>query len=257
MSLPFETSSRVYDLLYKDKDYPAEADFIHRSLQRDGVAGQTILELGSGTGLHSKLLAEMGHIMKGVDLSPGMIQRAEKLKAAQPENLRSKMEFHEGNVRTFKLGCKVDAVVSLFHVVSYQVTNREVLEMFHNARDHLECGGLFLFDVWYGPSVLAEPPSVRIKRGGDAGMDVTRLCEPHLDVNQCRVDVNYTYLVRELPDGDVIESKETHRMRYYFQPELEHLLQNSGFRLAKSFEWLTGKPLNSDTFGACFIAEAI
>lgn len=257
MSLPFETSSRVYDLLYKDKDYPAEAAFIHQCLQQAGKAFRSILELGSGTGLHAKLLAEQGYVMKGVDLSAGMVSKAEQLKASQPENIRNRLSFHEGNVRTFKLGHKVDSVVSLFHVVSYQTTNREVLEMFHNAREHLVEGGQFLFDVWYGPAVMTDPPSVRIKRGIDSNLEVTRLCEPRHDVNQCCVDVHYSYLIRELPGQEVDESKEVHRMRYYFQPELENLLQQAGFRLAECFEWLTGKPLNSQTFGACFLAEAI
>jgi SAM-dependent methyltransferase len=257
MSLPFETSSKVYDLLYHDKDYPSEAAFIHNCLRRKGNVPRSILELGSGTGLHSKLLAWLGHDMAGVDLSPGMIAKAEDLKASQPENIRTKMSFHEGNVRTFKLGRKVDAVVSLFHVVSYQTTNSEVLEMFRNAREHLEAGGVFLFDGWYGPAVLSCLPAVRVKRGGDSNLEVIRLCEPVLDTNQCWVDVNYTYLVKQLPGGEVSESRETHRMRYFFLPELEHFLSCAGFRLARSFEWLSGKPLSSGTFGACFIGEAV
>ena len=256
MALPFETSSRVYDLLYKDKDYAAEAEFIHQCLcSGDGVP-ETLLELGSGTGVHAHLLAQKGHSMKGVDLSAGMISRANALREQQPPDIRQRMEFHEGNVRTFKLGSKVDAVVSLFHVVSYQTTNGQVLDMFRNARDHLEPGGLFLFDVWYGPAVLDEPPAVRVKRAEGGGLEVTRLCEPALDVNRCTVDVRYTYLVREVPGGAVTESEEVHHMRYYFQPELEHFLESAGFQLAESFEWLTGTPLGSDTFGACFIAKA-
>ena len=145
MALPFETSSRVYDLLYKDKDYAAEAEFIHFACAPG--TGQNLLELGSGTGVHAHLLAQKGHSMKGVDLSAGMISRANALREQQPPDIRQRMEFHEGNVRTFKLGSKVDAVVSLFHVVSYQTTNGQVLDMFRNARDHLEPGGLFLFDV--------------------------------------------------------------------------------------------------------------
>ena len=75
-------------------------------------------------------------------------------------------------------------------------------------------------------------------------------------MNQCTVDVSYTYLLREVPGGAVAESEEVHHMRYYFQPELEHFLESAGFHLAESFEWLTGNPLGSDTFGACFIAKA-
>jgi SAM-dependent methyltransferase len=257
MSLPFETSSKVYDLLYKDKDYAAEAEFIHGKLVRAEPSALHILELGSGTGLHSLLLARKGHVMDGVDLSAGMVARANQLKSDQPDQIQSKINFHVGDVRSFNLGAKVDAVVSLFHVVSYQPQNHEVVEMFQNAREHLNKGGLFLFDFWYGPALLADLPAVRIKRAQDQTMEVTRLCEPEHHVNSCRVDVHYTYLVRDLKTNDVLENKETHRMRYFFLPELEHFLTNSGFRLADSFEWLTGNTLSSRTFGACIIAEAM
>ena len=257
MPLPFETSSRVYDLIYKDKNYPVEAAFIHQCLDKSGRTPHSVLELGSGTGLHATLLAEKGYDMKGVDLSSGMVLRAKELKASQPDSVRKKLSFYEGNVRTFKLGHRVDSVVSLFHVVSYQTTNNEVLEMFRNARSHLNKGGLFLFDVWYGPALLADPPAVRVKRVKDSTLEVIRLCEPQHFVNSCTVDVHYTYLVRDLLTKGVLETKEVHQMRYFFLPELEDFLTNSEFRLADSFEWLTGNILSSRTFGACIIAEAI
>ena len=257
MSIPFETSAKVYDLLYKDKDYPLEADFIHRKLVREEPSALHILELGSGTGLHSVLLARKGHVMDGVDLSAGMVARANQLKSDQPDEIQSKINFHEGDVRSFKLGAKVDAIVSLFHVVSYQPQNHDVVEMFTNVREHLKKGGLFLFDVWYGPALLADLPAVRIKRAKDQTMEVTRLCEPEHHVNSCQVDVHYTYLVRDLKTNDVLENKETHKMRYFFLPELEYFLTNTGFQLADSFEWLTGNTLSDKTFGACIIAEAV
>ena len=41
--------------------------------------------------------------------------------------------------------------------------NDDVLAAFLTARHHLNPGGIFLFDVWYGPAVLTDRPSVRIK----------------------------------------------------------------------------------------------
>jgi SAM-dependent methyltransferase len=257
MSLPFQTSPHVYDLLYEDKDYVAEAEFINRTLLDAGNPPGQILELGSGTGQHARLLAEKGYTIEGVDCSAGMVENALKLRNSQKRELQDRLNFHKGNVCDFQLGRKVDAIVSLFHVVSYQSTNAEVLAMFNNARAHLNEGGLFLFDTWYGPAVLTEPPAVRVKRVGDDLLDVKRLCEPALDVNLCRVEVYYTYLVREKPGNTVNEYQETHVMRYFFRPELEQFLEASGFRLKTDLEWLTGNPLGTETFGACFVAEAV
>ena len=45
------------------------------------------------------------------------------------------------------------------------------------ARKHLDVGGLFTFDVWFGPSVLSVRPEQRFKviKTGDDGAKIIRL----------------------------------------------------------------------------------
>ena len=52
-------------------------------------------------------------------------------------------------------------------------TNADLLAAFATAREHLNPGGVFIFDCWYGPAVLAERPSVRIKRMEDGATSIT------------------------------------------------------------------------------------
>jgi hypothetical protein len=49
-----------YDLIYRDKDYAAEAEYVARLIRSSVPASRAILELGSGTGRHGRLLAAMG-----------------------------------------------------------------------------------------------------------------------------------------------------------------------------------------------------
>ena len=59
---PFNAYGSYYDLLYRDKDYSAEADYIAKLLARYGESsGAELLEFGSGTGKHGRLLAERGY----------------------------------------------------------------------------------------------------------------------------------------------------------------------------------------------------
>ena len=60
-------------------------------------------------------------------------------------------------------GGKFDAALMMFAVLGYQVENDDVLAALRTARRHLEPGGLFIFDVWYGPAVLHQRPSERVK----------------------------------------------------------------------------------------------
>ena len=56
----FRRYSAYYDLLYRDKDYAAEAEYVARLIRSTLPEARRILELGSGTGRHGCLLAAMG-----------------------------------------------------------------------------------------------------------------------------------------------------------------------------------------------------
>jgi len=146
-------------------------------------------------------------------------------------------------------------VISLFHVISYQTTNEDVLAAFKTAREHLNPGGVFIFDVWYGPAVLTDRPAIRIKRMADDEIEVTRLAEPVMHPNKNRVDVNYHVFVRDLESGMVRELRETHMMRYFFHPEIELFAEQNGFQNMHVEEWLTGKAPGEDTCGVCFVMK--
>jgi hypothetical protein len=70
------------------------------------------------------------------------------------------------------------------------------------------------------------------------------------------VDVNYHVFIRELSTNTNHELKETHRMRYFFKPEIELIACQTGFNLLCFEEWLTGTTASSDTWGICYVLEA-
>ena len=65
----FDEYAEYYDLLYKDKDYVAEANYIDGILQKYATGCQKILELGCGTGKHAELLSHKGYEITGIDMS--------------------------------------------------------------------------------------------------------------------------------------------------------------------------------------------
>jgi predicted TPR repeat methyltransferase len=73
----FREYAEYYDLLYSDKDYTGEANFVRERL---GTLkqGATLLELGSGTGRHAQAFSELGLRVTGVDLSPEMVEQARR-----------------------------------------------------------------------------------------------------------------------------------------------------------------------------------
>ena len=185
MNMVFDAYAAYYDLLYQDKNYQKEAQYICGLLDDNGIRSGEILELGSGTGKHAEEFAKMGFCVHGIDLSQKMIQEANH----RNNNQKDKLFFEVGDVRDFKAGKKFDAVISLFHVISYQIKNEDIQKMFKTAAKHLKQNGVFIFDFWYGPGVLTDPPAVRKKRLENKDIEVLRIAEPVMYPNENIVDV--------------------------------------------------------------------
>lgn len=239
----YNAYARYYDLLYKDKDYAAEASYIDVLIRKYQPSAKSILNLGCGTGKHDACLEKMGYSVCGVDFSDAMLVEARK------RTVHGKLEFFKGDVRTVDLDKKFDVVVSLFHVMSYQTTGNDILAAFCTAQRHLVSGGVFIFDFWYGPGVLNDPPVVRVKRLEDEVAKVVRIAEPVMKKDQNLVDVNYQIMTFEKQTDQWSELQETHSMRYFFLPEIENYLLNAGLSFKDAYEWMSDKRLSSQWYG--------
>lgn len=262
----FGAYSQYYDLLYRDKDYAAEVTYISGLIERERAGSRTVLDLGCGTGRHDFLLAERGYQVTGVDISTEMLDvaQAERARRLAAEPSQQLPRFVQGDVRSVRLSTgssseqvteRFDVVVSLFHVMSYQVTNEDLLAGLRTLREHAKPDALIVFDAWYGPAVLSERPAVRLKRLKGEGLEVTRLAEPVLHPNQNLVDVNYQIFVHDQQAQRTEELRETHRMRYLFVPEVQAALEAVGLRLERACEFATERELGCATWNALFVAR--
>ena len=160
---PFsEAYADSYDVLYREKDYAAECAFLHEAFTRHAKRPVvSVLDLGCGTGGHAIPLAQEGLTVTGVDRAPQMIEIA-RAKAAKA-GVQDRVAFSTGDLHTFDAGKKFDAVVCLFAVLSYLPSTQAVIESLRNIQRHLNPGGIFIGDFWYGPAVLMDPPQDRLK----------------------------------------------------------------------------------------------
>jgi SAM-dependent methyltransferase len=249
---PFKKYARYYDLLYRDKDYSGETQYVHNLIRSQCAGARTILNLGCGSGRHDRRLAEYGYVVTGVDISDEMLSEARQA-AAGKEGLK----YVLGDLCTVRLTEKFDAVIALFHVMSYQITNDDLLKAFATANYHLKENGVFIFDCWYGPGVLTDRPVVRIREIEDELVSITRIAKPVTHPNDNVVDVNYLMFIREKSSSNVHEIRELHRMRYLFGPEVKYLLSMSGLVSDRQEEWMTGETLGSNCWNAVFICRKL
>lgn len=214
-----------YDLLYSDKDYEAECDLIESVFRKHAqVPVKTILDLGCGTGNHAVPLARRGYRVTGVDVSEEMLTRArEKAAALELPSRCMAPTFILGDVRGVEVGQPFDAVLMMFAVLGYQLTNDDVLAALRTVRRHLSPGGLFVCDVWYGPAVLAIRPAERAKVIPTADGKLIRAASGVLDTYRHLCEVRYR-VWRISGDRVVSETEESHQMRYFFPQELTFLV---------------------------------
>ena len=244
MEKEFEFSSIFYDLLYSDKDSVAEVDYVVSKLREHGVNGKRLLEYGSGTGRHGYLLGDRDYTVLGLERSPAMISMA-----ASSERFKSEL----GDITTTKLTKRFDAVLALFHVMSYQTSNEALKAAFENAAFHLENRGLFLFDFWYGPAVIHQKPGNRFKIANGDAVTIIRMAEPEIYLNENRVDVKYTYVVYQKTSGRIKTANEIHSLRYFTLPEIDLLADFAGFERLSAEEWKTGSSPSDNTWGLCVV----
>ncbi len=251
----FQKYSDFYDLLYRDKDYAAEAEYVARTIRSALPAARSILELGSGTGRHGRLLAAMGFDVHGIERSPEMVSLARTAGRPPPLETTGSFTCDVGDICTANLGRTFDAVIALFHVISYQTTNQALQQAFQVAAAHLAPGGLFLFDVWHGPAVLTERPSVRVKEVADERHRIKRTAHPELDSDRGTVKVVYQMECEDRRSGEAVQFSEEHLMRYLFATEVDLIAQGCGLRRVATEEFLTGQPPSPSTWGVAYLLQ--
>lgn len=249
----FQDYAYYYNTFYADKDYKAEAQKVHSLLERYGNNIKHIINFGCGTGRHDIELAEMGYLCTGIDMSQIMIDIAKE----QAKSRGANIEFSVADIRKYMGESKYDAVISLFHVMSYQNTNQDILEAFQSARRALYNGGILLFDVWYGPGVLSDKPVVRVKEVLDDKHKFVRIARPVMHDKNNVVDVCYEVLVIDRQSGETRVINEIHSMRYFFRPELEFFLRQANFELIGNFDCEDLGETGYDSWTCYFVAKAV
>lgn len=248
----FKDYAYYYNSFYNDKDYRHEAKQIDCLLKKYGKGIHKLINLGCGTGKHDIELSKMGYCCAGIDLSSSMIDIARE----NAKNMDVSIEFAVADVRNYNTKVKYDAAVSLFHVMSYQNTNQDILAAFKTARSLVEVGGIFVFDVWYGPGVLTDKPSVRVKKIEDVKNELVRIAKPVMYDKKNLVEVYYEILIIDKKTGKTKAINEIHKMRYYFKPEIEFFLNESGFVLIENLDCQTLEETDYNSWTSYFIAKA-
>jgi len=134
----------TYDLLAPHYDAvtgdaAAEAAFVRGIIERRHSQAVTLLDLACGTGGMTALLAG-AYQVSGLDISPGML-------AVARQKLPSRTPLYQADMTSFILGIRFDVIVCAYQGVNHLLSLAAWQRCFDCAYDHLNEGGLFVFDI--------------------------------------------------------------------------------------------------------------
>lgn len=132
-----------YDLLMKNADYESRFDYIIGLLAENGIGEGILLDMACGTGTLSKMFAQKGFDVVGVDASEEMLSKAQEKKLEENFDalfLCQKME-------ELDLFGTIDAAVCTLDSLNHVTEKEKIREIFRRVALFMNDGGVFLFDV--------------------------------------------------------------------------------------------------------------
>ncbi len=136
----YSRSATVYDAIYSEKDYAAEAATLECLIRERAPGARTLLDVACGTGKHLLELRERFHLVEGIDVEPEFVRIARDRVAG--------VAIHEGDMTTFQLGRRFDVVICLFSAIGYVRTLDGLRAAATAMARHLEPEGLLVIEPW-------------------------------------------------------------------------------------------------------------
>ena len=149
----YRSFARFYDAVQGDR--AEQAAFLRPLIETHHPAARTVLELACGTGSILKQL-QGDYVVTGLDLSPEMLQVArEKV----PE-----VRLIQGDMTDFDLDEHFDVLLCVYDSINHLLDFARWEELFDRADEHLNDGGILVFDVNTERRLAAlceQPPAVQ------------------------------------------------------------------------------------------------
>ena len=216
--------AEYYDRLTADVGYERWADYIQRHFRRHKRPIRRVVELACGTGSLSRLLAERGYEVIGVDLSPDMLSVA----ARKCEGLAVQLLCQD--MSRLRLIEPVDAVICCLDSVNYVTRPKALKQTIDRVFRWLEPGGLFLFDM--------KTPLALERADGQVYLDETEdlFCVWRGEYSPKRRICGYGIDLFALQaDGSWERQGEYHEEYAYTLEEVDDMLSQAGFGRCRQY----------------------
>ncbi len=237
--------AEVYDLFMDNVPYEEWSRYLISLLQEYGILEGLVLELGCGTGKMTRLLAQAGYDMIGVDSSQEMLQVAR-------EQEWDILYLHQ-DMREFELYGTVRAVVCVCDSLNYILEEEDLLAVFSLVNNYLDPGGVFIFDMntlYKYREILGESTICENREEGSF------IWENFYDDKEQVNQYDLTLFIREQDAQDLYRKyEETHFQRGYELQKVRRLLEQSGMEFVAMYDAFTREPVKAQSERVYVIAR--
>ncbi len=225
----FTRSADLYDAVYSFKDYAQEAERVHELIQERRPGARTLLDVACGTGKHLEQLRRW-YDVTGVDLDPNLL-------AVARERLPD-VSLHGGDMRSFDLGGRFDAVTCLFSSIGYVGDEDGLRSAIATMAAHLEPGGVLVVEPWLEPDDWIEGrPHVLVV--DDPGLKIARM---NVSSREGRLAIMHFHYLVGTPEG-VQRFEEHHEAALFTDNEYRAAFSAAGLAAGHDESGLIGRGL--------------
>lgn len=246
MEKNYEKFASVYDAIMDDSLYDLWTDFSLRHLPKTREKKQ-LLELACGTGIQSVRFSQAGFEVTGFDLSREMLDLAQK----RANTAKEKIDFVQGNMMDLSSLGTFDFVTCYSDSLCYLQDEVEVGDTFQEVYNHLNDGGVFIFDVHSTHQIDDLFPGYSYHENAEEFAMVWDSYEdeaPHSIVHEL------TFFIQD-EDGRFTRYDEVHEERTYEQLTYDVLLEQAGFKSVKVYADFEDKEPTEDSLRWFFVCE--
>ena len=230
----YESFARVYDLFMDNIPYEQWCEYLAGLLKEYGITDGLVLELGCGTGNITRLLADKGYDMIGVDNAPDMLEIAMEKKETEGQDILYLLQ----DMREFELYGTVKAVVSICDSMNYIIEEEDLLEVFRLVNNYLDPKGIFIFDMnteYKYRDILGENTIAENRE------DASFIWDNYYDEEEQINEYDLALFIPEEIQGETLYRKyeEVHYQRAYSMETVKNLLEQAGMEFVTVYDAFT------------------
>jgi SAM-dependent methyltransferase len=206
----YDAYAPVYDVFTAHYDYDGWLADLVALLERHGLSGRRLLDVGCGTGKSFLSLLPKGWQVTGCDISASMLDLAR-------EKVGERAHLVRADMRALPVLGEFDLVWALDDAVNYMLDAEELRSALAGMRSNLAPAGLLLFDVnalhayrtFFAETDVVEREGHRLVWRGLTAPDVApgSICESRLEIDPDRPGENASECVhrqRHFPEAEVL-----------------------------------------------------